>query len=177
MKKNTHMVALLALLYGGTLLSVLVFGVYKIEVLGSEYEINQKIIAEQALKEKAYFDLVQIVDATKADREKIATFFITEKDTIRFITTIEQYARQQRVMLETTQLAVEPKKEKTEKSEASDAMLKIGFTFTGTEEAVKNMAAIFETLPYHKTISEFVLQQSEQGGWTGSILLAVTITP
>jgi len=156
---------------------ILGYGIYKIEILGSDYEQSHQTIAEQEMKEKAYYDVVQIVETTADSREALGQFFLTEKDTIRFIATIENYAKNQGVSLETTQLAVDPKTEKTEKTEKAEAVLRIGFTYEGTEQAVEKMSVLFETLPYHKRIPEFTIQKSIEGEWTGTILLLVTITP
>ena len=176
MKIRIKTIALCALVYCLIFGGALVYGIYKITSLGTEYENSRRILDEQQAKEKAYHDLVQIVTTTKDDRATLASFFITEKDTITFITSIEDYARGQNVQLETTQLAVEPRKEKTEKTLPAEPMLKIGFTFKGSETAVKNMVYFFEILPLHKTVPDLTVLELDDATWEGRIALEVTIS-
>lgn len=176
MKNQIKIKAAFAILYFICFVGLLGCGMYTIARLGAEYESSRMVIDEQQAKEKAYNDVVQIVATTEDDRDTLAGFFITEKDTINFITNIENYARRQNLLLETTQLAVEPRKEKTEKTEASEPMLKIGFIFKGSEMSVKNMVLFFETLPLHKTIPELNIIKVSDTEWEGRIALQVTIS-
>ena len=75
------------------------------------------------------------------------------------------------ITLETSQLSIKPKTKKTE------PQLYVGFNFSGSETAVRQLVLLFENIPYHKSIPELVLtRNADDGTWKGSILLYITIT-
>ncbi|OGG89174.1 hypothetical protein A2592_00540 [Candidatus Kaiserbacteria bacterium RIFOXYD1_FULL_42_15] len=172
MSKKTKLMLYISILYSFILVAFLAYGIYQVKVQGDVFDANRLLIAEQNSKELAYHNLIQTTESTKEDRATIEQFFITEKDTISFITDIEQLASKMGITLETSQLSVNPKTDK------SAAQLYAGFKFTGQEKAIKQLVLLFENIPYHKTIPELVLTHNpEDGTWKGSILLYITITP
>ena len=172
MNKNTKHMFYLALSYCVVFIILLVYSVYQIKVQGNAFNLNRALIAEQSNKELAYHNLIQVIESTKDERATLQQFFITEKETISFISDIEKSASIMGITLETSQLSVKPKTEK------APAQLYAGFNFLGQESAVKQLVLLFESLPYHKSIPELVLTNNpEIDTWKGSILLYITITP
>lgn len=172
MSKKTKLMLYISILYSFILVAFLAYGIYQVKVQGDVLDANRLLIAEQNSKELTYRNLIQVTESTQEDRAALEQFFITEKDTISFISNIEQLASEMGIALETSQLSVNPKTDK------SAAQLYAGFKFSGQENAVKQLVLLFENIPYHKTIPELVLTHNpEDDTLKGSILLYITITP
>ena len=171
MSKKTKHMFYLSMLYSVFFSLFLMYGFLKIRDQGNIFNTNERVIAEQNNKEQEYHNLIQITESTKNDRDTLAGFFITEKDTISFISNIENLANDMGITLETSQLSIKPKTKKTE------PQLYVGFNFSGSETAVRQLVLLFENIPYHKSIPELVLtRNADDGTWKGSILLYITIT-
>ena len=171
MSKKTKRMFYLSILYSVFFSLFLMYGFLKIRDQGNIFNINERLMAEQNNKEQEYHNLFQITESTKNDRDTLSTFFITEKDTISFISDIENLADDMGITLETSQLSIKPKTKK------SESQLYVGFNFSGPETAVRQMVLLFENIPYHKLIPELVLtRNAADGTWKGSILLYITIT-
>jgi len=131
-------------------------------------DVRNKNAEAQATKQLAT-TIEQTLRLSKSDRDELDSFFISERDTIHFITRVEELARRIGVSVETTQLAVLPSKDEV------PSRLHIGFEVEGEYPDVEQMLSAVETLPYHKSIPDVAIIQSEAGVWTGTIALYVTL--
>lgn len=112
----------------------------------------------------------QTLNISKSDRETLETYFISERDTIHFIARVEEIAKLLNVVVETTQLSVDPVTEKEPISK-----LKIGFMVRGGYTGVSSMLSALETIPYHHTVQEVSLKETSEGEWEGAIVMYVTL--
>lgn len=131
-------------------------------------EVRNKNAEAQAAKQLAN-TIEQTLRLSESNRSELNSFFISERDTIHFITRVEQLADRVGVTVATTQLAVIPEKD------AVPSQLHIGFEVEGDYGTVAQMIAAIETLPYHKVISDVAIKQSDDGLWMGTIALYVTL--
>lgn len=146
------------------------FDVSQLRAKATELSSTRQLIAEQVAKELAYHNVEQVLESTVADRDTLQHFFITEKDTIAFVSDVEAKAAALGVALETTQLSINPKKDKT------PAQLYTGFKFSGPELSVKRLVTLLEAVPYYKTVPELKLtRKTDSNEWDGTILLYINI--
>lgn len=130
--------------------------------------IRTQNIETEALRQLAT-TIEQTLKVSERDRVLLSTFFISERETVDFITKIETLAQILSVKVETTQLAVTVPKEKI------PSKLQIGFTINGTYSAVTQMISALEVLPYHQTIPTIVIKKVTENEWRGDIVLYVTL--
>lgn len=148
------------------------YGIYVVQQKGAAFFATREAFAEQTAKEEAYMNLLRIIDDSREDRMRIASFFLTEPDTITLITNIEQFARQRNLNFETTQLAV------VQVSGSTNEQLNLALQFSGTEQNVRQFIRFIETLPYRKQINTIdLLRGDETQDWSGQISLHFTLTP
>ncbi len=171
MNNRTRIVLIVSLVYFIAVASVLGCVVYLIHQQGTRLDESQIAIAEHAAKEAAYNHVVQLLDSTTADRAALTTFFITEKETITFISELEIIAKRLGVTVETTELAV------VGKTGTAPGSLAVGLRFSGSPEQVTTFVTILENIPYHSSIPDLIISKSGAVANTvsGTIKLLITI--
>jgi hypothetical protein len=170
MNPRTRTMLIIASSYFLGLVGILIWAFTTVSAQGYKMETLATLSAEQTAKEAAVQTTAQITEATTAEREQIANYFVTEADAISFLAMIEKTALGMGVKLETTELAVEPK------TESAAAELKTSFRYSGKEADVLRFLQALETLPYHSRIPTLNIG-IEDSMWQGSVELRVTITP
>ncbi|MFN3188200.1 MAG: hypothetical protein ACK42D_01485 [Candidatus Paceibacteria bacterium] len=148
---------------------VLVGSVYFTELNKNKFADVRNRNAELRATQQLATTIEQTLRLSEDDRQELDSFFISERDTIHFITNVEALAETLRVSVETTQLAVTPKKDD------EPIRLEIGFLIEGSYSNVERMLSALETLPYHKSIPNVSIKSTEKGTWTGAIVLYVTL--
>lgn len=131
-------------------------------------DVRESNAKAQATKQLAT-TIEQTLLLSELDREELNSFFISERDTIHFITRVEELAKKLGVSVETTQLAVIPGKDN------EPSRLHIGFEVEGEYNNVVQMLSAVETLPYHKLIPDIAIKQVDRVSWSGTIALYVTL--
>jgi len=167
--KRAKQIGMIAGLYCAVGLVVLVGTVYVTEQNKKKYADIRTQNAEAEATKQLATTIEQTLTLSESDRAFLDTFFISERETIDFITQVEVLADQIGVGLETTQLAVSPPKDD------APSVLQIGFTAKGTYVAVAQFLAALETLPYHRTIPMSSIKKTSENEWEGSIALHVTL--
>lgn len=176
MNQRTKTVLILAILYCLFFVLVLSSALYLIRVQGTKLAGLQTTISEQSAKEATYNTVMRLLETTDAERATLASFFLTEKDTISFISELELAAVQLGIKLETTELSVT--EAVTKDSVTTPATLVVGLKFEGVESAVKAFVTTLEHIPYHATIPELSVTNQMAGGvWQGKSRLIITLTP
>lgn len=156
----------LCLLAMGTTLSAL----YITSTKGDDLKAQLVIVKTEAAKEQYRQNTERIIEKSKSDRADLASYFIRETDTISLINTLEARAKANRLLIETTQLAIEPGKD------GAPSLLKIGWQFSGTYVEVMRYLELLESLPYHKTIVSTALEKDLQGNlWDAGVIMHLTI--
>ncbi len=158
------------LIFAGLLFS----GVYLISVEGTKLETTKVLLAEQTAKEEAYTKVTKLVESTKISRTQLKSFFITENETIAFLTSIEKAAEAIGVTLKTNELAVIPVV--VADGVTTPAALTLRFTFSGSEAAVKKFLTLLEQIPYHVVIPKVTMNTSE-ANWKVTADLRITLLP
>ncbi len=169
MTKKTTTTSIIASAYFVTLLAVLVYAIYTVRAEGVAFVALQTTLAEQNAKQDAARTINQLVASTEADRAKLATYLVTENDTIALITEIENLAVAIGVSLKREDLAIVP-------ATATDApALKTKFSVNGQETSVQRFMEAVELLPYHTTIPSMTLGR-DGTRWQGSVEVLVTLS-
>jgi len=175
MTKRTQKLFTLSLIF--LTISIGVFGValYVIQTRGHALIAKYDLVREQNAIEQRMSTVINIAEMSVAERTSLEEYFLSERGIIEFIANLEELARAERIEFDTTQLAVDPAKD------AKPAILKIGFSFTGTQTQVVQFMKTIELLPYHKTIISSVIQESTTtqvgGNWEGNIIIHLTLKP
>jgi hypothetical protein len=176
MKKRTKTTIIIATSYFLALLGMFVYALYLVNMQGATFAAARVEIAERAAKEAAYASVISTTEQSQADRAELESYFITERETVRFIAAIETAATQIGVTFETTELSVTDAK--TTDTETTPATLTVGTKFTGSERAVTQFLTLLETLPYHATIPSLSMtNQTENGNWVGQAQVILTLKP
>lgn len=172
MNKITTHTAIFAAVYGLGLCIVYGVSLYIVQAKVTELAIARETVAEQILKESAYNTLLELLEDTTADRTELASRFLTERDTVTFINQAEAEAARRGLQLETTNLSISEGQDDT-----FDTLL-VGFSFSGSEQMVRQYVMLLETLPYHHHISDMQLvSQTGLANWRGTITLQFTLIP
>lgn len=129
----------------------IVTAVYVITTQGERLQTQIALLADVAAQERNLYEVKRILTESQSDREALAELFLTESDTIDFLSTIEEIARRQGLALTTESLNVqEPKGE--------PATLAVSFSFVGRTETVRDFIMLLETLPYGSYLTRLQLQ-------------------
>lgn len=176
MIKRTKTTLGVSIVYALLLAVSLASMVYVIYNEGSKLEQSKVTIAELVAKEAAYTSVVRLIDSSTEDRTLISGYFITEKDTISFISELERAAKNSGVELETTELSVTAAE--TKDGVTTPAVLSIGVSLQGSEGAVKKYIELLETIPYHTNIPQISVQSNRvTNQWSAAASLRLTMTP
>ncbi len=169
--KKTKVVGVGALLFLVTACIVL-FAMWRyVGITGAELVDHSKEIANHQARQQTYNELEQLVNSTKADRDELSTYVLTEDKTIDFLATVEQIAIEQGITMTTNALEV------VEQEGLFDTLI-ISFAVEGDTKRVDAMVHIFETLPYHAFVSDILFsydQKSLSPTTKGTIELTVSL--
>jgi hypothetical protein len=162
-------VAIVAVVYCLVSAVVLTLTMYVTEQNKNKFaDVRNKNAQAKAMQQLAT-TIEQTLRLSEADRKELDSFFISERDTIHFITQVEELASRLGVGVETTQLSVIPGKDDV------PSRLHIGFEINGDYGHVAQMLFALETLPYHKSIPDVAIKQIDGGSWEGTIAMYVTL--
>jgi hypothetical protein len=176
MTKRTKTIFIIAVLYSVVLALMLASILYVIHMQGTKLGEAKDAIAEHTAKELAYNNVMRVLASSEQDRAKLSSYFISEKDTISFITELESAAKSFGVTMQTTGLSVAPAA--TVAGVSNPPVLSVGVQFKGDEQSVKNYIVLLENVPYHKRISSFTFSgDSTTGQWSAATTLAITMKP
>lgn len=167
--KRAKKIGVIALIYclGG--LVVLIGTVYLTQQNKQKFADVRAKNAEAEAAKQLSTTIEQTLQVSARDRATLDTFFISERDTIDFITEVETLAQTLQVQVETTQLSVIPA------TDTEPSRLQIGFVVKGSYNNVARMLFALETLPYHRTIPDRSISKTLTGEWEGSMVLHVTL--
>lgn len=174
MIKRTQRHITVSFVFLGLTTAVFLVALYVAQSRGSDLQSGFEIIKNQQTIQKKQTVIKNVIDLSAAERLVLKEYFLSEREIISFISRVEAQAAAMNLTVETTQLAVEPME--GDKS----SILKIGFSFIGTEPAAVRFMEYLELLPYYKEIPKAVLStnnHSQSGGWEGNVILHLTLMP
>lgn len=151
--------------------TVLVFIWGYVQTKGIALSEQSVEVANFNAREQKYRELEQLISATALEREELISFLLTEEKTIDFLSSVEEIALEQNVELTTDSLRV------IEDKGLFDS-LQISFALKGEKDRVYALLSIFETLPYHGSVSKIAFNNKEQEGvdWIdGTVELTVSL--
>jgi hypothetical protein len=174
MNKKSHTFLAVAIICFVTTGSIFLFGLYEVATQGAHYAESKKLIGEHTAKEASYNTVQGLLVSTKEDREKIKKLFIEEKETISFISEIENNARIVGVTLTTNELSILPSVTDAN-GVASPALLQVGFDFSGPESAVWQYLTLLENIPYHKKLTQVSFVRTDENIWKANVKMQLTL--
>lgn len=176
MTKRTKTIFGIAVLYSVVLVLALASILYVIHIQGTKLGEAKDAIAAHSAKELAYTNVMRVLANSDQDRTKLGSFFISDKDTIAFISELESSAKSFGVVMQTTELSVVPAT--TVGGVTNPPVLSVGVQFSGDEQSVKKYIVLLENVPYHKQIQSFTFSGDVVTGvWTAATKLAITMKP
>jgi hypothetical protein len=147
---------------------VLLYALITVQSQKAEAVSLRTTLAEQTTKQAAARTVETTIANTEVVRNELASFFLSEKETITFIADIEALASVLGVGVETTALDIT-------RPAGGNAVLKTGFAVTGSRIAVINFMQALETLPYHSTLPTLRVSNQGDGEWQGQVEVLVTL--
>jgi hypothetical protein len=176
MTQRTKTTFIVAILYSTLFSFMLGIILYVIHVQGTKLGAAKEIIAEQSAKELAYTNVMRVLAGSKVDRAKLDSYFMSEKDTISFISELETAAKSFGISMQTTGLSVAPAA--TVGGVVNPPVLSVGVQFKGSEQSVKKYISLLENIPYHKHINTFSFTgDTATGEWVAVTTIAITMKP
>ncbi len=174
MTKRTKTTFVISVLYSIFFVLGLAVMVYVITIQGAQLEVAKESIATRTAKNEAYKNIMQLLETSAPNRAKIDSYFISEKDTIGFMSELETAANTIGVSLNTTDLSIVPATNKA--GVAAPAVLLIGVHFKGSEIAVKKYIQLLENVPYRKSLPAFsVTSDTAADVWEVTTSLHITM--
>ncbi len=119
---------------------------------GGELLAYIKTVAEYTDREQKYSELSRLIAATQEDREELHTYILKRSETIDFLAEVEEIAKAKQVELSTDRL-------EEEVTDTQFDTLVVTFALRGTDKNVRDMIRIFETVPYHSTVTSIVITE------------------
>lgn len=165
---KTTLIAIISVLFVLFSLAVVSWVVYEVETAGKMLGERVLAIANTNAKIKAYNELFELVETTKIERETLTDFVLTEDKTGSFLTDIENLGASNNVSLTTNSLQVVKGKDKPD-------TLNVQFALSGAESSVKKMLQLFETLPYHSSVSSLLFTRKDGNFVEGTVTLDITL--
>lgn len=174
MTKRAKTILLISIVYSLLFAGLLVNALYLISAEGAKLDVTKNKISENTAKEIAYTKMMTLLESSKDKRDTLKEFFVTEDETISFLSSLETAAKKIGVKLETNELEVIPSV--TKETVVSPAALSVSFTFNGSEREVKKFLEVLENIPYHTIIPKVTLTGNPSDGlWSGSAKLLLTL--
>lgn len=167
---KTIRIAVLAIICLIGIASVVAYMWYTLEQKGAALLSSMQATADAQARELRYADLEDSVGAIVADEAAMRKFILNgERDTVTFLSTVDDLAAGLGVVLTTERLEV-----RTEEGRPFDS-LDISFKIEGSESAVMQLIALLETIPYHSFVRSVEVQKSVNE-LTGVVSIESTLT-
>lgn len=165
---KTKIIGIVSVVYVVIACAVFSWVVYEVATAGKELSLRVDTIAEKNAKVKAYTAVSNLLKETTQERASLVEYVLQEDNTSAFLTEIEKIGTAQGVLLTTDSLSV------VEKPGAANALV-IHFSIEGSENVVKKMFSILETLPYHSTVSTLSLDRKKTGLTSAVVEVEITL--
>lgn len=163
--RNPLIIATICFLFTG---GVLWFAHWQVSIIGTELQsaINRVARNDTLIKQKV--EIEELIHTSAAQREQLAAFILTRDETISFLNEIERIAKEQGLSFSTSQL------DTTASTDPLFENLRVSFAFSGPEQVVRRLIAIFETLPYNVRVTSLTLSSANEV-WQGAISIEMPL--
>lgn len=151
--KKSIVILISAAVYLTMASAIMVWFLYTIAASGNELQKRVTLIATENAKVQSHTELMRLIDATRVQRETLASYLLKEDTTSDFLTSIELAGANIGVTLTTQSLKVVPQEGETD-------VLAVEFVIAGSERAVEQMLSVIESLPYHSQVQSLTLTKT-----------------
>lgn len=167
MSQNTTRAILFSATFFVAAVVAVVFGYRYIISLGDTLHEQRVAINQYDAQQQFQLQLTRLIDETAVQRAEVTSRFLTETETIDFLTMIESTAGSFGLTIKTTGLDLI----ETDNDAFQD--LSVRFVITGTQAATEQFLHVLETLPYHSQLDD-LRQERGEVEWETSGHLFVT---
>lgn len=168
--ERTQNLAIFATIYFLVSLGILGGVFFEMDRMTSNFQAQLTLLQANAEQEQEYNALIRKVEDTEEERSKLQQYILNERDSISFLTEIEQLSLSPGIELVTEAL----NKVDVEGSTYDD--LDIGLTFSGTFNELQSLIKVLESLPYHGSVN--TVRISKEGEtFSGTIALTLSLIP
>jgi len=139
--------------------------------MGERLEDRVATVSIYLEREQKYDDLLDLVNATTAEREELSSYLLRRDKAPDFVTRGEQIAAEQGVEYTTDSL------KEIENENDYDELVAV-FSMKGQEENVRHMLQVLETTPYHSQVMSLKMDRSDTtqtGEVEAQVQLVVTL--
>lgn len=164
---RTTQYVIISLLFFGVSVAVSFFTYYYVDKEGSSLQSQMEILSKNRQLQERYHSLEVMVQESQAEYAELASYFLTENNTIIFLSEIETLASTMGLELITDALKVDPLP--NPKYQGITLQLRI----SGAHDQVLDFLEIVETLPYYSRIEALTLER--EGGDAENWIAAVTL--
>lgn len=173
--KQTKAIGGIALTLFVLTIAGIVFAVAVITNQGEQLQTQIALLADVAAQERNINEVQDILETSAADRQAMTKFFLTESDTIDFLSSIEDIARRQGLELTTESLAVQ-------ESAGEPTTLAVTFSILGAENVVYDFIKLLEALPYGSYLTKLqILNTAEtmntEANTEAQVTVAILLLP
>lgn len=142
MDTRTKIILGVAILYVCASLMSIWWVTHATNVAGKTLAEYTQVIADKIAQDQTYSELKKLVSETEAEREQLATYVLSESNTITFLADIEAVSVKKGVDLTIDSLDVAVTKGDFDN-------LVIPMSITGDAQLVQHMIEVLEKIPYH----------------------------
>ena len=174
MKKKSRTFLLIASICFLITAAIFLYAIYEISQQSIRYAESKRLIGEHAAKEASFNTVKGLLTSTSEEREQIKSLFIEEKDTISFISEIEENAKIVGVNLTTNELSI-LQSVTDANGVTSLPQLLVGFDFSGSQTAAWEFITLLENIPYHKKITEVSFIKTADNLWKANVKMELTL--
>jgi hypothetical protein len=168
-KTKVHIVVSIVLLVASGLVAVV--GWSYLTKMGERLEDRVAAVSTYLEREQKYDDLLDLVNATTAEREELSGYLLRRDEAPDFVTRGEQIAAEQGVEYTTDSL------KEIENENDYDELVAV-FSMKGQEENVRHMIQVLEATPYHSQVMSLKMDRSDTaqtGEVEATVRLVVTL--
>lgn len=174
MKNNSQTYIIAALIFFLGTLGVFGGALFEIKNQNKNFDEQRQLISEHTAKELSYSKLQSLLESTANNRKSTNDIFLSEKNTINFISDIEKDAALLGVVLQTKNLSIKPQEVK-DGVILQPAKLVVSFDFTGSEKSVRDFLLLLENIPLYKTFTSMHMLKDTSTQWKISTSMELTL--
>ncbi len=170
-RKQTIIYMLIGFVYCAFALTLAVMGWMQVTDKGETLVENAKILTGNLYQLQRYSEIVNLMESTEDDRERLLSNILFEKDFVSFLSDIESLVAKAGAKVKVNQINVN----ELEKSEGL-SILGLNLTVEGNQDQVMLILELLENLPYQSTVKDInYRKQSFSGATIGEYSVTINL--
>ncbi len=167
--KRAQKLAIIALLTGVGSMVAFAGSLYYVYIQGVSLQTRAQAVADHATQEQTYAQLTALLESSAIERRELATYILTESDTIGFLAEIESLELQGGIDITANSLTPVDGKEYN--------VLLVDLSVEGSDAAVFEVVQILEQLPYMSYVDKITIARDPMvpDSVVATLQLAVTL--